>query len=417
MSVSNYRFTHAFTGLLMMWIVYLFFHLGCNRNAKKPIIEISKINTIKYPLYNIAEWSSIRYIIFGSLSILFSFGAAKFYTGRTPISIIQGLFQSNNSYALYQKYAREASIGTLSFSKMPYVFMLVYCFTMLIWGCVGIILSPMKKRIVQWFFVLEVIISVLIFGIARGTNYEMYIVFTCIAFCVFNRKKQENKISFFERNRKIILIALMGVIVVIVFVSVVGSRGMVFSNQICEEIIYDPESIISTSFPLLTTLGLSFFRYLGWGIFSIGIITNNVILNNSLSFISSIIPSGYLFTQDETLDSIVRYTISVGNGWVPDYFAFIDHFGWIIFMILLYLFGRLVASLEDSKYPPLLRNIVGLYVFIEMLSIPVGNFLIISTPLLISALFSFGWCLLYKFRIRIVLRNKREIKDRNHVYH
>lgn len=408
MLVSDYKIGYAIVGLGMIWFIFLAFHFGYvsvkNNNVDPDEEYTGKYQ--QYPLSNISNWKSFTYIIHSILMIASSFMAARFYTGRGPIDIISGLRQSVNSYAIYQGYAKMANVGAFTLSKIPYVLMLMYCFTMLIWSTAGILLTSERKSISQYIFVGSSILAVLLFGVARGTNFEMYIVFVTIVYCILNREKR-TKLVKIDKTKKLLIVGIIGIAVVLTFKSVVEARGYVFRNQICEEIKYDPNKFFSQVFPTVTNIGLSFFRYLGWGIFTIGIITDQVVFGNLTNMVSSLIPAGFSLTQGETLDSIVRRTIFVGTGWVPDYFAFVDDFGWILFILIVYIMGKIIGSLDKRSYPPLLRSLVGILIFLEMLSIPVGNFIIVSTPLFLSALYVFGWYILCKLRVSFSFRIKR----------
>ena len=71
--------------------------------------------------------------------------------------------------------------------------------------------------------------------------------------------------------------------------------------------------------------------------------------------------------------------------------------------VALFIAGRVVVKLKLSDKPRLLVNLIGVFVFIEMLSIPVGNFLITSTPIMLSLLASLLWygkCILVSYRRR-----------------
>jgi len=406
--VSDYKIWYAAVGLGMIWFIFLAFYLGYV--SVKGDVENSEDDYTgkfqEYPLSNISNWRSITYIIHSILVLASSFMAARFYTGRGPSEIIRGLLQSVNSYAIYQGYAKMANVGAFTLSKIPYVLMLMYCFTMLIWSTAGILLTSERKTIIQYIFVGSSILAVLLFGVARGTNFEMYIVFVTVVYAILNKEKKTKRINI-DNTKKILIVGIIGIVVILTFKSVVEARGFVFRNQICVEINYDPDKAFSQMFPTITNIGLSFFRYLGWGIFTIGIITDQVVFGNLTNLVSSLIPAGFTLTHAETLDSIIRRTIYVGTGWVPDYFAFIDDFGWIVFIVIVFIMGAIMGSLDKRSYPKLLRSLVGVLIFLEMLSIPVGNFIVVSTPLLLSALYIFSWYILCKLNLNFSFRIKK----------
>ena len=405
-SVSTYDLSDAIVGILMIWIVFAAFHLGYSKNNRSyGNNQYIRNNKKWYPLSNIDSWKGYWYVLLGIANIVFAFLAARFYTGRGPLAIIRGVLTSENSYNIYQRYAKEADVSALTIGKIPYILMLVFCFSMLFWGCVGILLSEKKKRVSQYFFVLCAILGTLLFGSARGTNYELYIVFVVIVYCILKKQKRD----YFKniKWKKLLLIAIIGVCLVSAFIRTVELRGVVFTNQICQEIRFKPESFFAKTFPNFTTVALAPFAYIGWGIFVIGHTTNTIIFGSVSNFFYAITPLGFSYLSDNTIDSIIRSNMAVGTRWIPDYFSFLATFGWILFIVIVYFFGRVVKDATSNRYPVLLSRLMEILVFLEMLSIPVGNFYV-STPLVIASLYIIVWYLLERNGIRITLGLKRK---------
>jgi len=106
-----------------------------------------------------------------------------------------------------------------------------------------------------------------------------------------------------------------------------------------------------------------------------------------------------MMLYNTSLSDMTRDTVSVGVGWVPDYMFFIDYLGLPLFLFAVFLVGRLIVGVEKSRKPDLLSHILGIFIFIEMLSIPVGNFIITSTPILLTLVYTIVWglwCSYYK---------------------
>lgn len=395
--VSDYKLIYAIVGLFTVWTVFEAYALGFRSSKKIKLLdaESDERENITFPFSRIFEWKSYQYLINAVICWGCSIFAARFYTSRNLVNVITGLLNGNGGYAIYQRYAREANIGAFTISKIPYILMLTYCTAMMFWGIVGILLSNENKRPIQYIYVISIILSYLYFGVARGTNFEMYIVFVSLVYCILNKPSSMEK-GGSDTRKRIILVGAIGILVVIVFRIVVESRGYVFRNQICTEIIYDPDKFISVYFPTITSMGLSVFRYLGWGIFTIGYMRWHA-LDSLNTMIAMFIPSGWSAILGESFVETTRKTVDVGVGWVPDYMSLIDLFGIPFLFIVLFVLGRIYVNLRVSRRPQLLVDLLGLFIFIEMLSIPVGNFLVTSTPILLTlfaALLWYGKCIL-----------------------
>ena len=407
MAVSDYKAIYAVVGLISIWALYFAFSLGFrssknlrnidNDEAQQETDEVG----VSFPFSNIGNWRNIFYIINVIICWICSILAARFYTSRNFSSVITALFNGTGGYAIYQRYVREANIGAFTLSKIPYILMLTYCTAMVFWSIVAILLSNKKHRPFQIFYVVMIILAYLYFGIARGTNYEMYIIFVSLVYCILNRPNRKQR-SFIENRKRVFLVSSIGIVMVIVFRIVVENRGFVFRNQICTEITYDPDKFVSMLFPAITTMGLAVFRYLGWGIFTIGYM-KWIALDSFSSIMALLIPQGQRIIFDNTWVELTRHTVDVGVGWVPDYMSLLDLLGLPLMFVALFIIGRVVVKLKLSDKPRLLVNLIGLFVFIEMLSIPVGNFLVTSTPIMLSLLASLLWygkCILVSYRQR-----------------
>lgn len=389
MLVSDYNVSYAFFGLVSLWLIYLFFSMGFT-SVKENDFDEPTLTKTKFLFSNIMMWKPYQYILCDTTCWISTILAGKFYTSRGFIRVVSGMVNGETAYSIYQSYARTVN-SHFSLAKIPYILMLTYLTVILIWSASAIIIEVASIKPIQYCHLISVFLSYLYFGIARGTNFEMYIAFVVIVYCILNRKMKSNKrIS----KRQVITVILLGFIVIIIFRLVLEARGIELTNAICQEINYLPERAVSKLFPVLTSLMTSIFRYLGWGSFTIGVYKYEIVLGSIEGFIANLIPFGYRTLYSRSLPDIMRNTISVGVGWVPDYMTFIDFLGLPLFLASLIILGRLGAcKSKSSKMPALLVDVIDILIFIEMLSIPVGNFLAVSTPNKLTALFAFLWYL------------------------
>ena len=380
MLVSNYPISTAILGLINLWGVYLAFSLGYRSIRRtEDFNEYDLSEDDKFLFSSIVEWKTWQYFLAGILCWVSSIAAARFYTSRSFSTVIHGLLTGENGYSVYQHYVIEANIGVLSIRKIPFILMLVFITVMLFWTVLGIMLSGRKLTRVQIVYLIAVLGAYYFFGLARGTNFELYTAFILVMYGLLNRGSNSLK-DRRKRRRAIIIISIGAFIVVLIFRSMVALRGNVFNYQICPELRYNPDRLFSQLFPAITNIGLSIFRYFGYGIFTIGTVLNEVTLNSLRGIVAHSVPLGYELLFNENLTDIVRSTVDVGVGWVADYFSFVNYLGFPLMLVLFLALGRMNAKLFLSKRAKLLKDLVGALLFVQMLSLPVGNFISISTP-------------------------------------
>ena len=396
MLISDYKFIYALFGLGSIWCVYLFFAAGYQSVKRNDDSEVF-FNKSRFPFSGVSEWKPFQYLFCDIICWASTILAARFYTSRGFVRVVSGLFNGEAAYSIYQSYARNVN-SSFSVVKIPYILMLTFLTAMLIWSATGILIEVERIKPIQLFHLTSLFLSYLYFGIARGTNFEMYIAFVALVYCILNRKNRKNDAN---SKKSIIIVLLLGFLVVVIFRIVVEARGVSFVNRICKEITYLPDRMISRLFPALTNMMTSIFRYLGWGTFTIGVYKYDIVLEGFKGIIANLMPLGFRTLFGSNLPDIIRATVSVGVGWVPDYMTFVDYLGLPLFFIFIFLLGRLGAWLKFSpRIPQLLADVIGLLVFIEMLSIPVGNFLFTSTPNMLTVLAAALWYLYEKISIR-----------------
>lgn len=390
-TVSDYSIGIAIGGLISIWSIFFAYCIGfMSIKGYSQKSEVSNDNDDWFFFSSINNWRINQYIIVAIISWICSIMAARYYTGRGFFRVITGLFQGEKAYSIYQHYIIEANIGTFSFAKIPFILMLTFCTVMLFWSMTGLLLSKERITIFQIIFLLLIIGAYLYFGLARGTNFEMYIIFVLFAYCLLTRSENSMKERGLRR-KYIIILSLLALVVVMIFRTVVAARGNVFQNQICTEIHYDSEKSVSKLFPTVTNIGLSVFRYFGFGIFTIGMAIDRIVFESISGMVAFCLPMGFNFVFSTSFMALVRDTVDIGIGWVPDYFSLLNMFGLPCTLCLFYFIGRLSCKLHLSERAALLKNLLGAAVFIEMLSIPVGNFITTSTPNEITLILILLW--------------------------
>lgn len=374
-SISDYPIVYALTGVGAIWLLYFMFWLGYRSFPKYTHCNVQRNEKNKNFFEDICEWKTSNYIMNVIITWICSILAAKYYTGKSITQVFAGIRGGNSAYMEYQTYFANANISQFSISKIPYVLMLAYVTLSLFISVV--ILTQGKKELSKKhiFYIILIIMAEEYFGIARGTNFETFMVFILVAYCVLLRNKNKN-IDY----KKILIVGILGIVMVTIFLNVVSKRGYDFGYEICGEINYLPRKWGSQFLGPLVKSITPLFGYLGFGIYTIGKTLFDIIPENIFSFIVAFIP-GNSFLFGLNLPLKLRETIDMGARWCPDYITLINLVGIVLFYNLAIMMGRFLAKLEYKYFfinSPLVEVIKSL-LFIELLSIPVGNFLVAST--------------------------------------
>ena len=393
LSVSNYPILTAFAGLLFIWIGYVLYVAGYfsinNKHISEKADRYSKHES-SYPFSKIDSYNKLKLLLLNIVTWLFSILSTKYYTGKTFNMVIHGLGSNESAYYSYQSYFLNNILASFSFAKIPYILMLGFTTIIMMWSILVFVGWSIKNKWFQWLFLISSVMAYLYFGIARGTNFETYIVFIIISFCLLQKS---NTANLQNKGFYYFVFLLLGIIMVLVFRLVVSLRGVTFQNNICPEIHYDSERFVSQYFPTITGIGISVFGYLGYGIYTIGVSFVDIILESTNILLGSLFPKGNLIINGSSLESVLRSTIDLGVKWCPDYIKLIDLLGFPLFLMMLFLLGRISKIIQDSYYPLLLKDSILLIIFIQMISIPVGNFLMTSSANQIMVIYVLGWLL------------------------
>lgn len=393
MSVSNYKISHVFAGLLFLWLSFAFFKIGFKTKMRpfpfqedrnNGVIEVSH----EFPLASIQEWKPLKKAIISAVCWACAIMCARFYTGRNFISVISGILGGQSAYLNYQRYFSSSNISSFTFAKIPYIFMLAFLTIIMIWNVLSTLLCKKNTKWWDYIFLISNVASYLYFGLARGTNFETYVVFILFAYCLLQKA---NGIERRKKIKYITITAIIGIIMVSIYRLVLSDRGIEFRNSICQEILFNDQSFFGRYFPTLTNIAISLFSYLGYGIYTIGVTVSDICFESLSNLFGSFVPMGNDLIVGNTLEGILRQTIHIGVRWVPDYIKLIDALGLPLSFLAFLLLGRFTAKIYYGTYPELLKEVLHSIIFIEMLSLPVGNFILSSSSNEIMVLFALLW--------------------------
>lgn len=376
--------------ILMMWIYFSSFSSGylltkSSRNLER-LTKSSEANNRS----SFFERTDLLLIILSLVSVFFSVIAARYYTGQTPIVVFTNLVKGSSVYYEYQRYFAEAEIATFSLSKLPYVLMLFYVKFMLFYGYLKLLLVKEKCKMSEKLSLIILTISHVYFGIARGTNFEVFELFILIVFVVLSKFRGYSIKR--SRVKQVIFIAVFGFILINVYYWSVTSRGVVFGYRITSEVWYNPEGVVSILFPALAAISTALFGYFGFGFFYLSKFVSDVWLLTPGSFLAGLVPKGFELSGMGSVGAIMKRTIDMGPRWHPDASVLINDFGLFGLVVFCFLLGFIAARLVNNySKRDSMRDLLLFLVVLQMVSLPIGNFVIVSSASKLILVFGILW--------------------------
>lgn len=390
MNVTSLTIVDLLPAVILMWFLYLTFSLGYKMSKHGNRFGDRNKAGGKYSWLILRKRSVLFFIAL--LSIVSSFISAYYYTGQTPLSTIQGLISGNRSlYYEYQIYAKIQQRGVFSLSKLPYIFMMFYFKFILFYSCISFLIIKHKINKFDILFLSMVTFSHIYFGIARGTNYEFFELLVLILFVVLTRTSKNVQLK--KVTRKYIRIILLGIIMVFLFYNRIKDRGVIFDFSVHRDYTYDFNNIVSTMFPGLSFGILLIYDYFGFGFYYMSKYITDIWFSSIGSFFIGIIPYGYNAAFNSTLQSIILEYVELGTRWHPDTAIIINNFGFLGLLIICFVLGK-TTKIVKSSYNDSLSYLTQFIIFLQMISLPIGNFVFVSSAsTLIVVLLVFLWCL------------------------
>ncbi len=375
--------------ILIMWVYFLSFSSGyllrkSTRNLEKLTKQSEANNRSSF-----FESSGLRLIFLSLVSVLFSVIATRYYTGQTPMVVFTNLVKGTSVYYEYQRYFAEAEIATFSLSKLPYVLMLFYIKFMLFYGYLKLLLGNNKRRITDKVFLILVTIAHVFFGIARGTNFEIFELFMLIVFVILYKFRGFSKKS--SSVKQVIFIAVFGFALINVYYWSVTSRGVVFGYRITSEVWYNPEGVVSILFPALASISTALFGYFGFGFFYLSRFISDVWFLTPGSVLAGLVPKGFELSGMGSVAAIMKRTIDMGPRWHPDASVFINDFGFIGLIVFCFLMGFIASRFAKKATADSAKDLFLFLMFMQMVSLPIGNFVIVSSATKLILVYGVLW--------------------------
>lgn len=373
-SSTDMVFFEILPAIIIMWINYFAFCLGYSLN-KRNYTELPIDKQKNNSLLLMRKKSFLLTI--AVISIIFSILAVKYYTGQSPMSVFQNLTTDKSLYYEYQKYFQNQQRGVFSLNKIPFILMLFYVKFMLIYSFVTFFILKDKTTRFEKLYLMLITISFIYIGIARGTSFEFFELYILVTFIVFSRYKKKNRLPIKQLFK---IISLSGIMIYI-FYSGIIARGIVLNNQISRDIHYDPNAIMSILPPFFSFVTLVIFGYFGFGFFYVSKYVSDVWFSSLEFIIAGFLPLGIRAVGMRNVTDYMREMIDMGAMWHPDVALLINNFGFLGLFFICFFIGALSQYIYKETYNGgnVLIFVSGYVVLLQMLSLPIGNFISTSS--------------------------------------
>lgn len=377
--------------LIIMWGSYFCFKKG----TKNKQSNSSSIDPTFYHNASKDRYVDRTFIFFTLFLIAFIPLYIQFYTGSTIQATIISFSSgtgSDSNYGMYQQYFADKNLEVFSFDKLPYI--VLNGISKVVFWFFCIYYFAYNRRFTKKTILSFVTIYILFFlsGVSRGTSFENFELLVITVFAILTSQKMKYGIDSFSHKQ---LVAL-GSILVLAGVYFVFSKSLRYDDYSAVALMgptstlkFDPDAWIMSIIPSIGEAALSFSGYFVFPMYFTSEVFWNIAVpsvEGLLSFILPIMapltyndPGAYRFTLE-------RMGVDCGACWNPDVTTIIYYLGLPIYFVLSYLLGRIAVKQYNKGLNK--KNIANtLLLFIisyEMLSLPVGNFLVISSANKIS---------------------------------
>jgi hypothetical protein len=383
--------------ILIMWINYFIFSAGYRITSQRK----DQSDDSTYSSSSLSGWllnlSKSSLLFFGLLSLLFSIYAVNFYTGQMPISIFTNFVNGVSLYYEYQFHFKEQQLHAFSLTKIPFIFMLFYIKFFLFYSYISFFIVKKHTTKIEKLYLFLITISFIYVGIGRGTNYEFFELVMLIIFIVLTRQVSRFPIKSFS-----VITILVG-IMIIIFYNTVQARGVNFDFYISQDINYDQDGFLPYISPQITLITVILFGYFGFGFFYVSKYVSEMWFTSIGDFFAGLFPMGYKILDQNNIPTTMQNIIDIGVRWHPDVALLINNWGYIGLLVYCFLIGVITKQISNNKRKSTVLYLTSFMVLMQMISLPVGNFVFTSSAsklIVLSLVMYWIWKLLIKVRIK-----------------
>lgn len=332
------------------------------------------------------------------LQFIFVNYSSQFYTGSSTLDVLSLTLNNENVYGLYQQYFSESDIGNFSFDKIPailstFLFKFIFLF---------ICFSKLKNEDRNFEFIFVTLSAIIYssFALSRGTFFEIFEL--CIALIFRSVLFSKNEIKIISPLRLLFAALLIFLFFTNTLRRFEGMEEYLANSCITESFCFDSN---------FYSFSGSYFIYILSTYFSMGIffiskvilwITEEGIFQAFLPFLLN----EFAFPPNYNLIEGMCQNLFVCKGvWIPEALVMLQLLGIpLLFFVTWFVLTR-IKAIERSLSSRL--GTIGLvtmyYLYIFIISLPVGRFWSVSSANIIGTIFVvliFFLCRMFSFRLR-----------------
>lgn len=375
--------------VLIMWLIYFLFEFSIRHNLQKHKIR----NVAKFIVSTNDKFSKISLLIM-LYAVIFVPLYIQFYTGTSLLVSIKSFLSFNSlghesTYASYQSYFEEANLKQFTLSKVPYILgsgLLKFLY----WAVFVRTLAYKKKAtFVEYISVFVISILYVFSGMARGTSFENFEIIMLLVYTILLREKIiYNRNWFGQKSKYVIFILLvLGGFYFMLSKSLRGTGEILEVGRITNEMVYDPQSVVSLVNQKLSLVLHSFSGYFLFGMYFSSVSIYSIWFSSMKGFLSIFIPKGVLLLGigESYNETICTKVIDCGAAWSPDVIKIVDSMGIILFAFMIVILAKLSVRLYKNLLNGSIISALLLYILVLFFfSLPVGNFVTASSSVIIA---------------------------------
>lgn len=372
---SKLGFFDVASGLLLMWILWFLFVRGFS-SSKTMTENFYRGSSV------CKELKAVPYAWLAVISFVVSIFATYFYTGKGVQEVFLSLTSGDSLYMDYQKYFTEQGLAEFSISKIPAIFAFFVMKLILIISTVSFFIKEKKNSFSNLVYYILILCSYLYFSIARGTSFELFEILMLLWFCMALRRFIFNLKPERFRIKKLIL-PIMCVAAIFLYNYNIQARYSGSGADVAaptDELVIDRDSIVYFLSEPLANLSNKLSGYFTFGLFFTSTFITHKWLNDGLLFITYLFPFS-IVTMPSITNQMCSVVIDCGAAWQPDTLKIIESVGFIGLFGFVYSLGLFCKWLMCSILVDLNYNKILLFFYLSlgMISMPIGNFVLVSS--------------------------------------
>ncbi|WP_417687876.1 hypothetical protein [Pseudidiomarina sp.] len=358
--------------------------------------SISSVFNFSFTYKNIA--------VFVAGQLILVMYAGHYYTGLDPVSAVSMYFSGVATYTNYQQWFSDNSLAIFSLSKIPPILSLGVLKLTFVMTLSRLIAFSSEKGIRLIFKVLLVCIPIVLFSIYRGTSFEFFdigIAVLCFYYLRWQRNLSLYSAPRFRLKNYLYIFGFASILLAIYNYNVQLRYDFNYRVSCSNEFCLDTDALIYQAFP---GIGMVLFKITAYFYFGLDYLARFLIhVFDDLSILVELfLPFQGLLQSDFYPKFLCQEgVLRCGPTWSPRLEKEILNLGFLLSSILIMLVAIVYGFIERKLSKTADVELASLYFFMSLylLSLPVGDFLFVSSANVLSLLAILLLILLKKVKI------------------